>query len=60
MRDFRAKAYQHPKSNPFAEVFDVAARYDDIINLSIGDPDIRTPPVIIDKAFADASAGHTK
>ena len=60
MRDFRAKAYQHPKSNPFAEVFDVAARYGDIINLSIGDPDIRTPQVVIDKAFADASAGHTK
>ena len=60
MRDFRAKAYQHPKSNPFAEVFDVAARYDDIINLSIGDPDIKTPQVVIDKAFADASAGHTK
>ena len=34
--------------------------YDDLINLSIGDPDIPTPKVIIDRAFKDAYDGHTK
>ncbi len=39
---------------------DVPVVYDDLINLSIGDPDINTPQLIIDRAFKDASAGHTK
>ncbi|MBQ7902267.1 MAG: aminotransferase class I/II-fold pyridoxal phosphate-dependent enzyme [Oscillospiraceae bacterium] len=39
---------------------DVPVEYDDLINLSIGDPDINTPQLIIDRAFRDACAGHTK
>lgn len=39
---------------------DVPVEYDDLINLSIGDPDINTPQLIIDRAFKDASNGHTK
>ena len=39
---------------------DVPVHYDDLINLSIGDPDITTPEIIINSAFADALAGHTK
>ena len=35
------------------------AAYDDLINLSIGNPDLNTNQKIIDAAFADASAGHT-
>ena len=31
-----------------------AGAYDDCINLSIGDPDILTPSVIIENAFEDA------
>ncbi|MCI7550816.1 MAG: aminotransferase class I/II-fold pyridoxal phosphate-dependent enzyme [Actinomycetaceae bacterium] len=40
---------------------DVFARnkYDDVIDLSIGDADFTTDQAIIDAAFADASAGHT-
>ena len=38
---------------------DVPVEYDDLINLSIGDPDINTPQLIIDRAFKDASNGHT-
>ncbi len=34
--------------------------WDDIIYLNIGDPDINTPKVALDAAFADAYAGHTK
>jgi aspartate/methionine/tyrosine aminotransferase len=41
-------------------VFEKAGRYPDIIDLSIGDPDLKTPQKIIDLAFADAGAGHTK
>lgn len=39
---------------------DVAVKYDDLINLSIGDPDIFTPEIIVKTAFEDALAGHTK
>ncbi len=39
---------------------DVAVVWDDLINLSIGDPDINTPQLIIDRAFKDATEGHTK
>jgi len=39
---------------------DVPVEYSDLINLSIGDPDINTPQLIIDRAFQDATAGHTK
>jgi len=43
-----------------AEVTEMAARYGDVINLSIGDPDIPTPRGIIQQVYEDALAGHTK
>lgn len=40
---------------------DVAAQsFDDVIDLSLGDPDMTTPEAIIESAFRDARAGHTK
>ena len=39
---------------------DVSQKFEDLINLSIGDPDITTPSLIIEKAFQDALDGHTK
>ncbi len=40
---------------------DVLARaYDDVIDLSLGDPDLITDDIIIDNAFQDAKLGHTK
>ena len=36
------------------------ASYSDLVNLSIGDTDFITDSRIIDAAFADAKAGHTK
>lgn len=36
------------------------ARYNDVIDLSIGDTDFITDSRIIDAAFADAKAGHTR
>jgi aspartate/methionine/tyrosine aminotransferase len=60
MKDFRARRWQQEYRNPMMTVFEKAGRYPDIIDLSIGDPDLKTPQKIIDLAFADAGAGHTK
>lgn len=60
MKDFRARRWQQEDRNPMMTVFEKAGRYPDIIDLSIGDPDLKTPQKIIDLAFADAGAGHTK
>ena len=38
---------------------DALSRYDDIIDLSIGDTDIITDSRIINAAFRDANAGYT-
>ncbi len=38
----------------------MAKSFDDVINLSLGDPDLITDDLIITKAFEDARAGHTK
>ncbi len=35
-------------------------RYPDVINLTVGDPDLYTPPVVTQKAFEDAKNGYTK
>lgn len=37
-----------------------AADYEDLIDLTVGDPDLPTPSEILEPAFADARAGHTK
>jgi aspartate/methionine/tyrosine aminotransferase len=37
----------------------LASQYDDLINLSFGDPDINTNKKIIKAAFRDAKKGHT-
>jgi aspartate/methionine/tyrosine aminotransferase len=43
-----------------AEVVELAHKYDDLINLSLGDPDLITDLGIISEAFHDARMGHTK
>ena len=57
---FLAQRYQALRRNPMGTVFDKASRYDDVINLSIGDPDLSTPGVIVEEAFRDVRQGHTK
>ena len=42
------------------KVDELAKNYNDVINLSLGDPDLITHDIIINKAFEDAKAGHTK
>jgi aspartate/methionine/tyrosine aminotransferase len=43
-----------------AEVVELAHKYEDLINLSLGDPDLITDFGIISEAFNDARMGHTK
>lgn len=57
---FIAKRYWKDKSTPMGQSDVLAREYDDVINLSLGDPDLITDGIIIDNAFKDAKAGHTK
>lgn len=59
MRDLIAKRFNTNTVNPFAKATDLAAGYDDLINLSIGDTDFTTDERIIHAAMSDALAGHT-
>ena len=43
-----------------AERKEMAKRYDDIINLSVGDPDYPADKTCIDLMYRDALAGHTR
>ncbi|WP_130862663.1 pyridoxal phosphate-dependent aminotransferase [Bacilliculturomica massiliensis] len=55
-----AKRYWKDQSTAMGQSDVMARAFDDVINLSLGDPDLITHELIIDKAFADARAGHTK
>jgi aspartate/methionine/tyrosine aminotransferase len=57
---FLSKKYWNSVSTPMAEVVELAHKYEDLINLSLGDPDLVTDLSIINGAFNDACNGHTK
>lgn len=57
---FIAKRYWKDQSTAMGESDEMAKSFDDVINLSLGDPDLITHELIIDKSYADAKAGHTK
>lgn len=57
---FIAKKYWNDVSTPMGKVVDMASKYDDIINLSLGDPDYITDEKIIKEAFEDAKKGYTR
>jgi len=57
---FLSKKFWNTISTPMAEVFELSYKYDDVINLSLGDPDFITDSGIIAGAFEDAIKGHTK
>lgn len=57
---FIAKRYWKDQSTAMGQSDVIAKSFDDVINLSLGDPDLITNEIIIDNAFADAKAGHTK
>lgn len=56
---FIAKRYWNTEITPMGKSSDLLKQYNDIINFSLGDPDLTTDERIIEKAFEDAKAGHT-
>ncbi len=57
---FIAKRYWKDQSTAMGKSDTLAKNFDDVINLSLGDPDLVTNEKIIRAAFADAMNGHTK
>ena len=57
---FIAKRYWKDQSTAMGQSDIIAKSYDDVINLSLGDPDLITHDIIIDNSYADAKTGHTK
>ena len=57
---FIAKRYWKDQSTAMGQSDVLAKSFDDVIDLSLGDPDLTTHADIINAAFADAHAGHTK
>ena len=55
-----AKRYWKDQSTAMGQSDVMAKSFDDAINLSLGDPDLITHPLIIEKSYEDAKAGHTK
>lgn len=55
-----SKRYMGISDTPMGKSDMLAKSFDDVINLSLGDPDLVTHDLIIDSAFEDAKNGHTK
>lgn len=57
---FISKRYWKDKSTAMGAVDELSQKYDNVINLSLGDPDQTTDKGIIEFAFEEAKNGHTK
>lgn len=57
---YLAKRHWEIELPPLSRTDDMAKRYDDIINLSVGDPDYPADKTCIDMMYQDALAGHTR
>ena len=55
-----SKRYWKDKTTPMGRVVGLAKQYNDVIDLSIGDPDLVTDDIIIDNSMRDAKLGYTK
>jgi len=55
-----AKKHQQPAENILMDIATLAKQVPDLLDLSIGDPDLITSERIIDAAFTDVKNGHTK
>lgn len=56
---FISKRYWTDFSTPMGKSCSLTREYHDLINLSLGDPDLTTDERIINAAFEDAKKGHT-
>lgn len=54
-----SKRYCNNISTAMGDSVDLIRKYDDLINFSLGDPDLSTDARIINAAFEDALNGHT-
>ena len=57
---YLAKRHWEIEIPPLSRTDEMAKRYDDIINLSVGDPDYPADRTCIDLMYQDALAGHTR
>lgn len=57
---FIAKRYWKNSATAMGAADELAKLFDDVIDLSLGDPDLITDERVIDGAFEDAKKGHTK
>lgn len=57
---FIAKRYWKDQGTAMGKSDEMAKSFNDCINLSLGDPDLVTDDLIIDKSYEDAKRGHTK
>lgn len=55
-----AKRYWKDQSTAMGQSDEMARIFSDTIDLSLGDPDLNTHDIIIEKTFSDVKAGHTK
>lgn len=56
---FLSERYRNHPESPLSAVAEMAARYDDLINFGLGDPDLNTDESIIRYAFEKALEGNT-
>lgn len=59
-RPLIAERFLQPEENLLMEIATLAKKTPNLIDLSIGDPDLITDATIIEAAFADVKVGHTK
>lgn len=59
-KTYISKRYQSSRSTAMGRSDIMAKAFNDVINLSLGDPDLTTDVRIIESAFGDAKKGHTK
>lgn len=55
-----AQRFQTPEENLLMDIATIAKKTPNLIDLSIGDPDLITDQSIIAAAFTDVKNGHTK
>ncbi len=60
MNKYIAQRHQNFKIPPLSKTNEMVLRYDDVIDLSIGDPDIPCNEKILSEMYKDALSGHTK
>lgn len=56
---FIAEMHKKHELNMFSKTEELLEKYGDVIDLSIGEPDMTTPEPIIEASYRDSLAGHT-